>query len=147
LTHLIQFADFSSDNSIMKIIAALGILRDHDNLPRKGPIPSSQQMVVSKVVPFAGSMVVEKITCSARTAYPLQRDYVRILINDAAVPLLSCGTRGRTFGMCSLDAFIESQAFARGGGNFELCFGKRPSTSQVHQEIGAKIVALSSPYV
>ncbi|CAE6417610.1 unnamed protein product [Rhizoctonia solani] len=141
------FADFSSDNSIMKIIAALGILRDHDNLPRKGPIPSSQQMVVSKVVPFAGSMVVEKITCSARTAYPLQRDYVRILINDAAVPLLSCGTRGRTFGMCSLDAFIESQAFARGGGNFELCFGKRPSTSQVHQEIGAEIVALSSPYV
>ncbi|CAE6454714.1 unnamed protein product [Rhizoctonia solani] len=116
------FADFSSDNNIMKIIAAMGILRDPTNLPQEGPIPSSQQMVISKVVPFAGSTVVEKIRCSAKGRDLAPGDYVRILVNDAVTPLPLCDTLGYTSGMCFLDNFIKSQAFARSGGNFSLCF-------------------------
>ncbi|KAH7327619.1 histidine phosphatase superfamily [Rhizoctonia solani] len=117
------FADFSSDNNIAMILSALGILRDAKPLPPAGPIPSSstQQFVVSKLVPFAGSTVVEKLSCPALPA----KDYVRIIINDAVIPLTDlapCGKLGATEGLCALDKFVESQAFARAGGNWTSCF-------------------------
>ena len=44
------------------------------------------------------------------------------LIDDALMPLEFCGA-GRD-GVCSLEAFVESQAYARndGDGDFEKCF-------------------------
>ncbi|KDN33835.1 hypothetical protein RSAG8_13075, partial [Rhizoctonia solani AG-8 WAC10335] len=117
------FADFSSDNNIAVILSALGILRDAKPLPPAGPIPSNQQFVVSKIVPFAGSTVVEKLSCPA----PPAKDYVRIIINDAVIPLTDltpCGKLGRTEGLCALDKFVESQAYARAGGNWTSCFAK-----------------------
>ncbi|CAE6359559.1 unnamed protein product [Rhizoctonia solani] len=116
------YADFSSDNNIAMILSALGILRDAKPLPPAGPIPSSstQQFVVSKLVPFAGSTVVEKLSCPALPA----KEYVRIIINDAVIPLnelTSCGKLGATEGLCALEKFVESQAYAMAGGNWTSC--------------------------
>ncbi|EUC54745.1 histidine acid phosphatase, partial [Rhizoctonia solani AG-3 Rhs1AP] len=120
------FADFSSDDNITKIISAMGIYPPIDIPLESIPTPS---MVVSEIVPFAGCTVVEKISCSAEGA-PTPGlsegqlppgDYVRVLINDAVVPLPSCPTLG--YGMCALSDFVNtSQKFACRGGNFFLCF-------------------------
>ncbi|KAG8684406.1 hypothetical protein FRC11_012159, partial [Ceratobasidium sp. 423] len=105
------------------ILSALGILRDAKPLPPAGPIPSpsTQQFVVSKLVPFAGSTVVEKLSCPALP----DKDYVRIIVNDAVIPLTDlapCGKLGSTEGLCALEKFVESQAYARAGGNWTTCF-------------------------
>lgn len=110
------------------ILSALGILQDTSPLPPTGPIPpsQSQQFLVSKLVPFAGSTVVEKLSCSASPKSTLAKGtYVRIIINDAVVSLGGlgqCGSLGATDGLCALDKFVASQAFARAGGNFTSCF-------------------------
>ncbi|QRV88869.1 histidine phosphatase family containing protein [Ceratobasidium sp. AG-Ba] len=126
------FADFSSDNNIAMILSATGILRDRVHLPPTGPIPPERQFYVSKIVPFGGSTVVEKLTCSAKGAALGDGDYVRILVNDAVVPLdfPSCGVLGTDSGICSLKGFVESQKFARTGGNWSSCFS-RPKSATV----------------
>jgi hypothetical protein len=106
------------------ILSAMGVLRDTTDLPPTGPIPSNREFVVSKIIPFAGSTVVEKISCPANGPSLPHGDYVRVIINDAVVPLgfSACGSLGSTSGICSLEAFTESQAFSRAGGNFTSCF-------------------------
>ncbi|CUA76359.1 hypothetical protein RSOLAG22IIIB_12240 [Rhizoctonia solani] len=118
------FADFSSDNNIATILSSLGILRDSVPLPATSPIPSSksQQFVVSKIVPFGGLTLVEKLSCSASD---LQGDYVRIIINDAVISLDNlpdCKGSESIHGLCALDNFLQSQSYARAGGNFTSCF-------------------------
>ncbi|GAB1525295.1 hypothetical protein RhiTH_008453 [Rhizoctonia solani] len=118
------FADFSSDNNIVTILSSLGILRDSVPLPSAGPIPShkDQQFVVSRMVPFGGLTLVEKLTCSGPH---LNGDHVRIIINDAVVSLDSlpeCVGSEKINGLCPLDQFVHSQAYARAGGNFTACF-------------------------
>ncbi|KDN33836.1 hypothetical protein RSAG8_13076, partial [Rhizoctonia solani AG-8 WAC10335] len=94
------FADFSSDNNIATILSSLGILRDSVPLPSTGPIPPSegQQFVVSKMVPFGGLTLVEKISCSGPK---LQGDYVRIIINDAVISLDSLPDQGKAPNVCN----------------------------------------------
>ncbi|CAE6441626.1 unnamed protein product [Rhizoctonia solani] len=118
------FADFSSDNNIATILASLGILRDSAPLPSTGPIPSSetQQFVVSRMVPFGGLTLVEKLSCSGPD---LNGDYVRVLVNDAVISmdiLPECTGSDKMNGLCRLDKFVQSQAYARQGGNFTACF-------------------------
>jgi hypothetical protein len=115
------------------ILSATGILRDTTNLPPTGPIPPNRQFVVSKIVPFAGSTVVEKISCPVNGASLRSGDYVRIIINDAVVPLRfpECGSSGTTSGICSLGGFIKSQAFSQAGGNFTSCFAGTSSTGEI----------------
>ncbi|QRV98153.1 histidine phosphatase family containing protein [Ceratobasidium sp. AG-Ba] len=117
------FADFSSDNNIDKILSALGILRDNTELPPSGPIPTNRQFYVSRIVPFAGSTVVEKLNCSETSSRPAG-DYVRILVNDAVVTQNSsyCHPWGTAEGLCPLGGFLNSQAFAVSGGNWTSCF-------------------------
>lgn len=49
-------------------------------------------------------------------------EYIRILVNDAVQPLEFCGANED--GLCTLGAFVESQAYARnnGNGDWEKCF-------------------------
>ncbi|CAE7208387.1 unnamed protein product [Rhizoctonia solani] len=106
------FADFSSDNNIATILSSLGILRDSAPLPSTGPIPSSetQQFVVSKIVPFGGLTLVEKLSCSGSN---LNGDYVRILINDAVISpdsIPECVGSETINGLCPLDKFLQGQA-------------------------------------
>jgi len=66
------------------------------------------------MVPFAGRMVTEKLECAGG-------DFVRIFVDDALQPLEFCGGHS---GVCSLEAFVRSQRYARnnGEGDFQKCF-------------------------
>ena len=109
------YADFSHDNQMIAIYAAMGIMR-----PTTAPDPTRpdphRSWLASHLVPFSARLVTEKLSCKDRGVG------VRMLIDDAAVPLSVCGA-GRD-GICSLDAFVESQSYARnnGEGDWEKCF-------------------------
>lgn len=67
------------------------------------------------MTPFAARMVTEKLKCAGG-------DFVRIFVDDALQPLEFCGADSS--GVCSLQAFVESQTYARnnGEGDFQGCF-------------------------
>jgi len=64
-------------------------------------------------------MITEKVRCEAGpNSRRKTKEYVRILVNDVVQPLEFCnGLRG----LCELDAFVESQGYAKndGEGDFE----------------------------
>jgi hypothetical protein len=103
---------------MIAIFSALGLFNISKPLdPTKIDLESGQGGLgwkASKMVPFAGRMVVEKMECEGE-------EKVRILVNDKVMPLDACGG---VDGLCSLKAFVKSQAYARhdGQGDFEKCF-------------------------
>ncbi|KIJ57313.1 hypothetical protein M422DRAFT_149384 [Sphaerobolus stellatus SS14] len=107
------YADFTHDDQIAAIFSAMGILRPKVALDPTKPDPT-RTWLASHLTPFSSRLVTEKLDCRGRES-------VRILLNDAVVPLEICGAGGD--GICGLEAFVESQAFARnnGDGNFEKC--------------------------
>lgn len=109
------FADFSHDNLMVSVFAAMGLFPAAPLNPT-GPGEQGQAWNVSTMVPFAGRMVVERLACQD------EERYVRVLVNQAVQPLAFCG--GKEGGMCSLDAFVQSQSYARSGGNgtWAKCF-------------------------
>ncbi|KAF8523950.1 phosphoglycerate mutase-like protein, partial [Hysterangium stoloniferum] len=108
------YADFSHDNQMIAIYAGLGIVR-----PAAAPNPAvpdpRRAWLASHLVPFASVFVTERLLCGGQAS-------IRMLMNDAIVPLEICGA-GRD-GICTLDAFVASQTYARnnGEGDFEQCF-------------------------
>lgn len=100
--------------------------------------------ISSRIVSFGAEMVVERMECAVDTAQNGEKEiYIRILINDELQPLpfcsaskfeVSANNRPNTFDedndfrhkeyMCTLDDFVESQAYARGNGmgDWERCF-------------------------
>jgi hypothetical protein len=88
------------------------------------------EWVLSRMVPFAGRMAVEKLACSGDFSADTgstgnaPKEYVRVLVNDAVQPLEFCGGVRKNSGLCELEKFVESQAYARsgGGGDWERCF-------------------------
>jgi len=111
------YADFSHDNQMIAIYAAIGLFQQAKPLDPKNPNPQ-RDWRVSQMVPFSARMVTEKLMCDRGTG----QDYVRILVNDAVQPLLFCG--GDENGLCELSAFVKSQEYSRadGQGDFEKCF-------------------------
>lgn len=96
------YADFSHDNQMVAIYGALGLVpqTSHPNPTKADP---QRTWVVSRLVPFSGRMVTEKLRCfEAETP----GDFVRILINDAVQPLGFCGLGD---GFCELEAFVEDR--------------------------------------
>jgi hypothetical protein len=108
------YADFSHDNQLIAIYSALGLFKPAEPLSTTN-VDADRTWVASKLVPFSGRMVVERVECQSR-------QYVRIFVNDALQPLEFCGARED--GMCALEDFLESQTYARsnGEGDFEKCF-------------------------
>jgi len=108
------YADFSHDDQMIAIYAAIGIFRPLTALDPMTPDPK-RQWLASHLVPFASKLVTEKLRCHGK-------DSVRMLINDAVVPLEICGA-GKD-GVCQLNAFVASQTYARnnGKGDFQQCF-------------------------
>lgn len=108
------YADFSHDDELIAIYTALGLFRPPRPLDPIHPDPD-RTWVASKLVPFSAQMIVEKLECD-------RNEYVRLLVSDAVQPLEFCGASGD--GLCSLDAFVKSQYYARsnGAGDFEKCF-------------------------
>ena len=70
-------------------------------------------------------MVTERLSCLIPESRTEANAYVRILVDDALQPLEFCGANED--GICQLDAFVESQAYARndGEGDFEKCYAWR----------------------
>ena len=105
------YADFSHDNTMEPIYAALGLFKS----PALDPLnPDENRLWVnSRLVPFSGHMTVEKLECFGKES-------VRVLVNDALQPLKFCGG---VDGVCALEAFVKSQVYARenGQGDFAKC--------------------------
>jgi len=114
------YVDFSHDNQMIAIYAAMGLFKQAKPLDPTAPDPE-RTWITSHLVPFSGRMVTERLTCSNRRGLS-KSQFVRILINDAVQPLGFCG--GDRNGLCELGAFVESQRYARhnGEGDFEKCF-------------------------
>lgn len=118
------YADFSHDNEMIAIYAALGLFKQAAPLDPTRPDPG-RTWITSHLTPFSGRMVTERLSClipGSRTSQTEANVYVRILVDDALQPLEFCGANED--GICQLDAFVESQAYARndGEGDFEKCY-------------------------
>lgn len=110
------YADFSHDNTMVSIYAALGLYDVDGGLPtgeRTDP-GEAGGFSASWTVPFAGRMVVEKMRCGG------EEELVRILVNDRVV--VPGGCRADELGRCGLGEFVGGLGFAREGGRWEECF-------------------------
>ncbi|KAH9482157.1 3-phytase B [Psilocybe cubensis] len=122
------YADFSHDNQMIAIYAALGLFNQTVPLDPTAPDPA-RTWIASHLTPFSARMVTERLSCGSTGPAAghgqgkiKPQTFVRILVNDALQPLPFCG--GDRNGLCTLDAFVESQSYARndGEGDFEKCF-------------------------
>ncbi|KAI0684185.1 phytase [Cytidiella melzeri] len=114
------YIDFSHDNQMIAIFSAMGLFRQPRPLNPTEPDPA-RTWSVSAMVPFAGRMAVEKLSCSSSSAAGTEV-MVRILVQDQIQLLDFCGADED--GLCTLDAFVRSQVYARnnGEGDWEECF-------------------------
>ena len=116
------YADFSHDNQMISIYSAMGLFRPAQPLSTTNPDPR-RTWRSSLLVPFAAKLVTERLECAGRGGAEREKEqFVRILVDDALQPLTFCGAGSD--GLCSVDAFVESQGFVRsnGGGLFQNCF-------------------------
>ena len=114
------YADFSHDNDMSGIYAALGLYNATAPLPKDakaGPRKTAGYSA-SWSVPFAARMYVEKLACSGDGEE--EEEFVRVLVNDRVIPLQNCGAD--ELGRCALSRYVESLSFARGGGHWDQCF-------------------------
>lgn len=110
------YADFSHDNDMEAIYAALGLYNDTPSLPLTWvrDAENSSGFSAAWTVPFGARMYVEKMICVG------DHEYVRVLVNNRVIPLNSCGADH--LGRCLLDKFVRSLSFARSGGLWDRCF-------------------------
>jgi hypothetical protein len=110
------YADFSHDNDISGVLAALGLYNKTKPLSNT-TIQSTEDThgySAAWTVPFASRMYVEKLQCKDE-----KEDFVRIIVNDRVQPLDFCD--GDKYGRCELSKFVASQSFAREGGLWDRC--------------------------
>ncbi|KAF2845715.1 acid phosphatase [Plenodomus tracheiphilus IPT5] len=109
------YADFSHDNDMSGVLAALGLYNNTKPLSNTTIENTKETHGYSAAwtVPFAARLYVEKLQCKHGG------DYVRIIVNDRVHPLEFCG--GDEYGRCTLSSFVSSQSFARSGGLWDQC--------------------------
>lgn len=111
------YADFSHDNDMASIYAAMGLYNATaplSNTTKESP-KQTHGYAASWTVPFAARIYVEKMTCGGA-----DEELVRVLVNDRVIPLQNCDAD--RLGRCGLGRFVESLSFARDGGHWDLCF-------------------------
>jgi hypothetical protein len=108
------YADFTHENLMVAVFSAMGLFRSANPLDPLSPDPA-REWVSSRLVPFSARLVTEKLQCGGG-------EFVRMFLNDDLISL-DCA-EGRRDGMCSLEQFVRSQAYARsnGAGDWEKCF-------------------------
>lgn len=113
----VLYADFSHDNDMAGVFAALGLYNATSPLSTstRESTADTKGYSASWTVPFGARMYVEKMTCSGS-----KDELVRILVNGRVIPLQSCGADSS--GRCALASFVDSLSFARGGGHWGRCF-------------------------
>ena len=111
------YADFSHDNDMTSIFAALRLFENTPVLDKQDlmTIDEMEGYSASHTVPFGGRAVVEKLKCQG-----LGEELVRVNLNGRVVPLDACS--GDVLGRCTLDRFVHSLGFARNGGKWDECF-------------------------
>ncbi|KAK3939799.1 histidine phosphatase superfamily [Diplogelasinospora grovesii] len=111
------YADFSHDNDMTGILAALGLYEIKGGLSKitRQEAEEVGGYAAAWTVPFAARIYVEKQTCKDQ-----REEMVRIVVNDRVVPLTGCENDG--LGRCKLGEFVEGLGFARQGGDWEKCF-------------------------
>ena len=140
-----MYVDFSHDNLIIAVFAAMGLFNQTNGPLDTARITKGRTWIASRMVPFSGQLIVERLSCSAHSpplaasrSRPMgwwswmtgerayydhkgKEEYVRIFVNDARQPLEFCNA-GED-GMCKLEEFVKSQEYARndGFGDFEGC--------------------------
>ena len=136
------YADFTHENILVPVFATLGLfnvskalnprvlpdyMKRHEHLQgqdQEAMTMHEQRWIASRLVPFSARMVTERLSCSGEGFdQALSGQYVRILVNDEVQPLAFCGAE-ETDNMCSLEAFVDSQGYAKrsGDGDFEKCY-------------------------
>lgn len=111
------YADFSHDNDMTAVYAALGLYNATENLSteKRQTTDETKGYSAAWTAPFAARMYVEKMTCGGGG-----EELVRVLVNDRVVPLQGCGAD--ELGRCCLGKFVESLTFAQAGGHWDQCF-------------------------
>ncbi|KAK2050935.1 histidine acid phosphatase [Colletotrichum caudatum] len=99
------YADFSRSNMLPL------------NKTEMTPLAESGGFSMSRLIPFASRMYVEKLKCSDKET---DEELVRVLINNRVMPLSGCDVD--KLGRCKLEKFIQSLKFARVGGHWNKCF-------------------------
>jgi len=115
-----MYLDFSHEDELIAIYSAIGLFKQLNKLPLK-KMPKhgrTDTWITSRLVPFAARMVVERLQC-----YGSGDQMVRILVNDQVQPMEFCKGVNEE-GLCSLESFVESQGYARSGGDgdWQKCF-------------------------
>ncbi len=129
------YADFSHDDELIAIYSAIGLFSNQPKgktgiaMDPTSPDPQ-RTWLASHLVPFSATFVTERLECEVQTAHSgfivrsesKKETYGRMLVNDAVQALEFCGADED--GLCTLDAFVESQSYARsnGDGDFGKCF-------------------------
>ena len=118
--HAKLYADFSHDNDMEAIFAALGLYNATQPLPLTSvqDAEHSHGFSAAWTVPFGARMYVEKMRCAEEERE--DGEYVRVLVNNRVMPLHTCGADD--LGRCRLDRFVQSLSFARNGGFWDRCF-------------------------
>jgi hypothetical protein len=111
------YADFSHDNDMTAIFAAMGLYNQTKPLSNTTVQSTKRTHGYSAAwtVPFAARMYVEKLSCKGD-----KEESVRVIMNDRVLPLDFC--HGDKHGRCKLSKFVKSQSFARSGGHWDQCF-------------------------
>ena len=115
----VLFADFSHDNDITAVHAALGLYNQTLPLSNSTAANATQSTGYSAAwtVPFAARTFVEKMQCSG-----VHEEQVRVLVNDRVIPLSQC--ESDSLGRCKVSRFVESLRWAQDGGRWDECFKK-----------------------
>jgi Histidine phosphatase superfamily (branch 2) len=111
------YADFSHDNGMEPIFAAMGLFNGTKPLSetRVESLAETDDFSAAWSVPFAARMYVEMMTC------PNEKEpLVRVLVNDRVISLYGC--KVDSLGRCTRDDFVQGLSFARSGGNWASCF-------------------------
>ncbi|KAL1896935.1 hypothetical protein Cpir12675_002583 [Ceratocystis pirilliformis] len=115
------YADFSHDNDMAAIFAALRLHDGYTKLPTNKRVSPTKTggFSASWVVPFAARLYVEKMQCGGQDDEP-NEELVRFILNDRVIPLVGCGADA--LGRCKLSKWVESMEFARTSGKWSQCF-------------------------
>ncbi|GFP53655.1 3-phytase A [Trichoderma asperellum] len=110
------YADFSHDNTMSSVFAALGLFNSTMDLPLKYKVSPRRLHGFSAAwaVPFAARLYVEKMRCGDSS-----EELVRVILNDRVVPLRTCNSD--RLGRCKLRGFVDSLKFIRSGGLWDQC--------------------------
>lgn len=117
------YADFTHENLMIAEYSAIGLFNITDHPLHTKKMHVDRRWIASAMVPFSSRMVVERLTCAdGDKTGKEQKEFVRIIVNNALQPLEFCS--GAKRGMCPLDAFVKSQGYARrsGDGDFQRCY-------------------------